>query len=77
MSSFCNGAFVDKELSWNTTNPNLTQCFRDTVLIGVPAAVLWISGPIWILLNRGGTDRNPSGNRYAGGNTRLSKFKVQ
>ena len=75
MSTFCNGPFFDAELSWNTTNPNLTKCFRDTVLIGVPAAVLWIFGPIWALLNHG-ERRNHPGNHDHGRNTRLSKLKV-
>ena len=76
MSSFCNGPFVDGELSWNTTNPNLTQCFRDTVLVGIPAAVLWILGPIWVLLNRGERRRIGEVYQYHGRTTRLSKLKV-
>ena len=45
---FCNGPFLDPDLSWNTTDPNLTQCMRDTVLVGVPSGILWILGPFWI-----------------------------
>jgi ATP-binding cassette subfamily C (CFTR/MRP) protein 1 len=45
--TFCNGPYYDYDLTWNTTNPNLTQCFRDTALIGTPAGVLWIMGIAW------------------------------
>ena len=48
-SPFCNGPFWDPNLTWNTTNPNLTQCMRDTVLVGIPCAILWISGPLWLI----------------------------
>lgn len=30
-------------LSWNTTNPELTDCFQKTVLVWVPCAYLWLA----------------------------------
>ena len=45
---FCNGPFWDPDLAWNATNPSLTQCMRDTVLIGIPSSILWVTGPFWI-----------------------------
>ena len=74
--SFCNGPFVDGELSWNTTNPNLTQCFRDTVLVGAPAAVLWIFGPISAFLNCRERRGNVLEIHHPRRNTRLSDLKV-
>lgn len=47
MEDFCNGPFWNTSLTWYTDNPDLTQCFRDTVLPGVPCGLLWLSIPIW------------------------------
>ena len=48
-SSFCNGPFWDLSLTWDTDDPDLPQCFRDTILVGVPCAFLWCIGlPIWL-----------------------------
>ena len=33
-------------MSWNTTNPELTQCFRQTILVWIPSIFLWIFTPI-------------------------------
>lgn len=30
-------------LSWNTTNPELTECFQKTVLVWVPCIYLWLA----------------------------------
>lgn len=48
-TSFCNGPLWDSNLTWYTNEPDLTECFRDTILIGIPCAVLWCIGlPIWL-----------------------------
>ena len=48
-TSFCNGAFWDANLTWNTNDPDLTECFRDTILVGIPCALLWCVGlPTWL-----------------------------
>ena len=48
-SSFCNGPFWDLSLTWDTDDPDLSQCFRDTILVGVPCGFLWCIGlPIWL-----------------------------
>ena len=48
-TSFCNGAFWDASLTWNTDDPDLTACFRDTILVGIPCALLWCIGlPTWL-----------------------------
>ena len=47
--TFCKGDFWDLSLTWNTNDPDLTECFRDTILVGVPCAFLWCVGfPIWL-----------------------------
>ncbi len=51
--TFCRGPYFDYDLTWNTTNPNLTQCFRDTALIGTPAAILWAFGAGWLFIRAG------------------------
>ena len=43
-TSFCNGLFWDSNLTWYTNEPDLTECFRDTILVGVPCAFLWCIG---------------------------------
>ncbi len=40
---FCPDAFFDPSVSWETENPNLTSCMRDTVLAAAPAAVLAVA----------------------------------
>ena len=47
-NTFCKGPFWNSTLSWHTNDPDITQCFRDTILVGVPCAFLWIIGlPLW------------------------------
>ena len=48
MLGICRGPLWDGNLTWNTANPDLTLCMRDTFLVGVPCAWLWISGPLWL-----------------------------
>ena len=33
-------------MSWNTTSPQLTQCFRQTILVWIPSLFLCIFAPI-------------------------------
>ena len=42
--TFCKGDFWNLSLTWNTNDPDLTECFRDTILVGVPCAFLWCIG---------------------------------
>uniref|UniRef100_A0A8C5NA28 Multidrug resistance-associated protein 1 n=1 Tax=Gouania willdenowi TaxID=441366 RepID=A0A8C5NA28_GOUWI len=44
--------FLDWNLSWNTTNPDFTQCFQNTVLVWVPCFYLWIFAPIYLIYLR-------------------------
>ncbi|XP_043683574.1 multidrug resistance-associated protein 1 isoform X8 [Vespula pensylvanica] len=41
MDQFCGSKFWDTDLSWNTDDPDLTECFQKTVLIWVPCVFLW------------------------------------
>ncbi|KAL1483279.1 hypothetical protein MTO96_033306 [Rhipicephalus appendiculatus] len=46
MQSFCGSPFWDSDLSWNRrTNPDLTTCFQDTVMLWVPCGLLWLCAP--------------------------------
>ena len=47
-NGFCRGPYFDYNLSWNTTNPNLAQCFRDTTLIGTPSIAFWVMSAVWV-----------------------------
>ena len=48
-TSFCHGPFWDASSTWNTDDPDLTECFRDTILVGIPCAFLWCIGlPTWV-----------------------------
>ncbi|XP_022645623.1 canalicular multispecific organic anion transporter 2-like isoform X2 [Varroa jacobsoni] len=44
---------------WNTTNPELTRCFQDTVLIWVPCAALFVFAVIEAFAGQGRTLRLP------------------
>lgn len=48
LDSFCGSTFWDYESIWNTTNPDFTDCFQNTVLIWVPCAFLWLLTPLEI-----------------------------
>ncbi|OQV14983.1 Multidrug resistance-associated protein 1 [Hypsibius exemplaris] len=43
---FCSDAFWDRNLTWNTSQPDLTQCFQTTVLAWVPTAFLILTIPL-------------------------------
>ncbi|XP_049426792.1 multidrug resistance-associated protein 1 isoform X3 [Epinephelus fuscoguttatus] len=38
--------------TWYTTNPDLTQCFQNTVLVWLPCLYLWICAPIYLIYLR-------------------------
>jgi hypothetical protein len=46
-SEFCQGPLWNSTLSWDTDNPNLTECLRETLLPGVPCGLFWLTLPIW------------------------------
>lgn len=49
---FCPDAFFDAKVSWDTENPNLSSCLRDTVLSATPLLVLAVSLLIQTLIRR-------------------------
>ncbi|XP_041672661.1 multidrug resistance-associated protein 1 isoform X2 [Cheilinus undulatus] len=44
--------FWDWNRTWYTTNPDLTQCFQNTVLAWLPCLYLWISAPVYLMYLR-------------------------
>ncbi|XP_011264384.1 multidrug resistance-associated protein 1 isoform X2 [Camponotus floridanus] len=42
MDEFCGSKFWDANLTWNTNDPDLTECFQKTILIWVPCIFLWV-----------------------------------
>ncbi|XP_045104248.1 multidrug resistance-associated protein 1-like isoform X3 [Portunus trituberculatus] len=57
LDAFCNSAFLNSTLTWNTTNPDLTLCFERTVLVWVPCGYLWLLAPIEVANLRNSVDR--------------------
>ncbi|XP_055925768.1 multidrug resistance-associated protein 1-like [Argiope bruennichi] len=43
MKLFCDSAIWDWDAFWNADAPNLTSCFRHSVLVVLPCAFLWIA----------------------------------
>ncbi|XP_015215911.2 multidrug resistance-associated protein 1 isoform X2 [Lepisosteus oculatus] len=41
--------FWDWNRTWYTPNPDLTQCFQNTVLVWVPCVYLWVCAPFYCL----------------------------
>ncbi|KAJ8673709.1 hypothetical protein QAD02_004971 [Eretmocerus hayati] len=41
MYQFCGSEFWNTNLTWNTEDPDLTECFQKTVLIWTPCIFLW------------------------------------
>lgn len=39
----------DWNRTWYTANPDLTQCFQNTVLVWVPCIYLWLLAPFYCL----------------------------
>lgn len=44
--------FWDWNRTWYTANPDLTQCFQNTVLVWLPCLYLWICAPIYLIYLR-------------------------
>ncbi|CAK9830188.1 Multidrug resistance-associated protein 1 [Anthophora retusa] len=42
MDQFCGTKFWDKDLMWNTDDPDVTECFQKTVLVWAPCVFLWL-----------------------------------
>ncbi|KAJ8344973.1 hypothetical protein SKAU_G00291660 [Synaphobranchus kaupii] len=53
MDVFCSHSGLDPLWDWNRTwhssNPDLTQCFQNTVLVWVPCFYLWLCTPLYCL----------------------------
>lgn len=53
MDAFCRLSGLDPLWDWNrtwyTANPDLTQCFQNTVLVWVPCIYLWLLAPFYCL----------------------------
>ncbi|KAG5854427.1 multidrug resistance-associated protein 1-like [Anguilla rostrata] len=53
MDAFCSHSGLDPLWDWNRTwytpNPDLTQCFQNTVLVWVPCIFLWVCAPFYCL----------------------------
>uniref|UniRef100_A0A8C8E472 ABC-type glutathione-S-conjugate transporter n=1 Tax=Oryzias sinensis TaxID=183150 RepID=A0A8C8E472_9TELE len=45
---YCHG-LLDWNRTWYTANPDLTQCFQNTVLVWVPCIYLWLLVPFYCL----------------------------
>ncbi|XP_029825767.2 multidrug resistance-associated protein 1 [Ixodes scapularis] len=46
LDDFCGSKFWDFDQSWNTTDPDLSVCFQDTILVWVPCGFLWLFAPL-------------------------------
>ncbi|XP_045932397.1 multidrug resistance-associated protein 1 isoform X2 [Micropterus dolomieu] len=44
--------FWDWNRTWYTANPDLTQCFQNTVLVWLPCLYLWTCAPIYLIYLR-------------------------
>ncbi|KAI1280794.1 Multidrug resistance-associated protein 1 [Halotydeus destructor] len=45
LNTFCGEPFWNDTVIWNTTDPNLTKCFRQTALTILPCLYLWLLAP--------------------------------
>nr|XP_061805833.1 multidrug resistance-associated protein 1-like [Nerophis lumbriciformis] len=56
LDTFCSpdgsDQFWDWDRSWNTTNPDFTQCFQNTVLVWLPCIYLWLCAPLYLIYLR-------------------------
>ncbi|KAK7081053.1 Canalicular multispecific organic anion transporter 1, partial [Halocaridina rubra] len=43
---FCGSTFWNSNITWNTDNPDFTQCFERTVLVWIPCGFLWLFAPL-------------------------------
>ena len=49
---FCLGPLWNSRLTWDSDHPDFTPCFHKTVLVLIPAAVLWLLLPLELYLNK-------------------------
>ncbi|KAM7148295.1 multidrug resistance-associated protein 1 isoform 1-T1 [Molossus nigricans] len=53
LGGFCSAdgsdPFWEWNVTWNTSNPDFTKCFQNTVLVWVPCFYLWVSFPFYFL----------------------------
>lgn len=47
MENFCKDELWTSSVSWNTSNPNLSQCLRDTICPLLSCLFLWTCLPFW------------------------------
>ncbi len=47
LGGFCRDPIWNATIAWNSTHPRLTQCFQDTVLVGLPAATFIVFSLFW------------------------------
>ena len=52
MSGFCNDSLWDRSITWDTLDPNFTECFQNTVLAYTPLTILIFVGPLEIFFSR-------------------------
>jgi len=45
MDAFCGSVFWNRSVTWDTENPDLTECFQQTVLAWVPCGFIWVFAP--------------------------------
>lgn len=43
---FCDSPLWVQNLTWNTTSPDFTSCFFNTVLVWIPCGFLWLLSPL-------------------------------
>ena len=43
---FCRDTFYDSNYTWNTNNPDFSECLQNTALIWTPCAFLWAMIPV-------------------------------
>ena len=58
MPPFCRDPFWDPDLTWNTDSPDLTECFQETALVYLPAAVLFLFLPLQLLYIKRSRDKD-------------------
>ncbi|OQV17409.1 Multidrug resistance-associated protein 1 [Hypsibius exemplaris] len=44
-AGFCRDNFWDSAITWNTNNPDFTECFQQSALVWVPCMFLWLLLP--------------------------------
>ncbi|XP_045473553.1 multidrug resistance-associated protein 1-like isoform X4 [Harmonia axyridis] len=42
LDDYCGSAFWNESITWNTNQPNFTDCFEETISIWIPSLFLWL-----------------------------------